>query len=130
MNENKCHDCGVDPNNFHINGCDVERCPNCGRQSISCDCEDSETVFEDSQDNSFSFRVFNRDISRKRLKWSGEWPGEKECREFGWYSKFIEFKGWVRCDKDDPGASGDLNRLAVEAEWNSEKGKYQIKQNG
>lgn len=34
-----CHDCGVKRGMFHIPGCDMERCPKCRGQSISCDCD-------------------------------------------------------------------------------------------
>lgn len=34
-----CHDCAATAGQFHGPGCDVEQCPNCGRQFISCDCE-------------------------------------------------------------------------------------------
>lgn len=33
-----CHDCAAVKGQFHVVGCDVERCPMCGGQVISCDC--------------------------------------------------------------------------------------------
>lgn len=33
-----CHDCGIQEGEFHSQGCDMERCPFCGGQLISCDC--------------------------------------------------------------------------------------------
>ena len=34
-----CHDCAVIKGQFHVPGCDVERCPACGGQAIGCDCD-------------------------------------------------------------------------------------------
>lgn len=36
----RCHDCGAKKGFYHHWGCDAERCPACGGQLISCDCED------------------------------------------------------------------------------------------
>ena len=33
-----CHDCLVVKGQLHVPGCDVERCPACGNQCISCEC--------------------------------------------------------------------------------------------
>jgi hypothetical protein len=33
-----CHDCGTKEGQLHVLGCDMERCPFCGNQLISCQC--------------------------------------------------------------------------------------------
>jgi hypothetical protein len=34
----RCGDCNVLPAQIHHMGCDIEECPQCSRQLISCDC--------------------------------------------------------------------------------------------
>ena len=34
----RCGDCGIKHGGIHHYGCDVERCPKCGGQLITCDC--------------------------------------------------------------------------------------------
>ena len=33
-----CHDCAILKGEFHVPGCDVEECPICGGQLLTCDC--------------------------------------------------------------------------------------------
>ena len=35
----RCGDCGAMPGNYHHPGCDIERCPICGCQLLSCSCD-------------------------------------------------------------------------------------------
>lgn len=97
-----CGDCAVAPGQPHTEGCDVARCLETGDQRISCG-EDHD---------------HGRDI------WTGTWPGEAECVEFGWYSVFTE-NGWQRCTADTPYAGPDLNRLhRGDADWDRESGRW------
>lgn len=36
----RCHDCNVRAGGLHHPGCDMERCPKCSGQLISCGCLD------------------------------------------------------------------------------------------
>jgi hypothetical protein len=36
---NRCHDCNIEVGGLHHPGCDMERCPRCGGQLISCNCK-------------------------------------------------------------------------------------------
>ena len=36
--DTECHDCAVINGQFHHVGCDMEQCPNCQGQLLSCDC--------------------------------------------------------------------------------------------
>jgi len=38
----RCHDCNIKHGGFHHLNCDVERCPKCGGQLISCGCFDED----------------------------------------------------------------------------------------
>lgn len=91
-----CHDCGAKPGEEHQSGCDVERCSECGGQWISCHCPT------------------HARHDPKLAKWTGDWPGEKEAVERGWFSFFDQrAMRWVRCTGDTPGARPDLNREAM-----------------
>jgi hypothetical protein len=38
----RCPDCGTAVGRYHLVGCDMEKCPRCGGQSISCACLEEE----------------------------------------------------------------------------------------
>lgn len=44
-----CHDCGVVNGQYHVSGCDMEQCPNCHGQLLSCDCGE----YPDDDDDCF-----------------------------------------------------------------------------
>lgn len=91
-----CPDCGVQPGQEHSDGCDVEMCSDCGSQMLSHSLDES----------------CKHDPSKS--KWTGEWPGEAECRERGWYcqDKHGSSPKFSPCSPDDPNAVPDLNRWA------------------
>jgi hypothetical protein len=48
-----CGDCAVIKGELHVPGCDIERCPACSGQIISCDCnwpDDAEAVTHSDDD--------------------------------------------------------------------------------
>jgi len=40
--DHRCADCDVEVGEFHLPGCDIERCPCCEAQAISCGCKSEE----------------------------------------------------------------------------------------
>ena len=106
-----CPKCEVGPSNLHEMGCGVERCATCGFQRIFCDCSSR-------QQNKYP-----------RLPWTGRWPGEVECEEYGFYAKMGP-NGWEPCKKEELEARPDLNTLLAACEWNPKKKKYIKKQRG
>lgn len=62
VNRETCHDCGAKEGQLHHLGCDMERCPKCGHQLISCGC----FFLDDPKDLDRLFRM-------KRVRYI-QWP--------------------------------------------------------
>lgn len=105
-----CPDCGAVIDEPHDDGCDVARCLATGMQRLSCDGYEEHDCGQDV--------------------WTGMWPGEAECAEFGWWAYFAgapagwQGYGWVRCEADHPEAVPDLNRLVIDATWDETAGRW------
>ena len=49
----RCGDCGVQPGSFHHPGCDMQECPICHGQMITCGCRfDEDGPLDDDEDDS------------------------------------------------------------------------------
>lgn len=134
----KCPDCGVEPNQPHKPGCDVERCSVCGGQALSgcehiketwcSECGDIEDYCACSVPKPERLHATELHDPTK-APWTGEWPGVAECRQMGWFCRDLfadgkpasptrpmgfppppGFQFHVPCDPDDEGAHEDLNR--------------------
>ena len=66
LKRQKCHDCPALEGEYHEPGCDVERCPFCGDQLISCDCCDKVLNI----DHAPGTRVYELGLTRKQqMQW-------------------------------------------------------------
>jgi len=106
MKNTTCPECGVLTGHYHRHGCDVELCPYCGDRLVACTCPCPFPPLDD------------------RIPWSGTFPGEEECREFGWFAHLLPRRGWVACSEDDAGAEPDLHRLREEAVWDRDSKRF------
>ena len=103
--EGCCPDCGAEVGQPHKGGCDIERCPECGHQRLTCGC------ITDLPD----------------LPWTGDFPGRTEAAELGLWCKWVGVGngGWEVCSAADDDALPDLNRLYMECKWNKETRKWE-----
>lgn len=63
-----CHDCGCGVGQIHHLNCDAQRCPACGHQFISCDCNvkviDNEENIKDF-DKTIYYKILGKDYKLK-----------------------------------------------------------------
>lgn len=108
----RCPECNTTIGHFHSDGCDCERCPICGEQALSCSHTRKEM------------------ITAGRLTWTGHFPMTAEAVEYGFYCKRTNnhiHSPWVPCDKEDPHATPDLNRVSEKCIWDPKLRKYVLR---
>ncbi|MCK9198176.1 MAG: hypothetical protein M0P49_01070 [Bacilli bacterium] len=59
----KCHDCGITEGGYHHPGCDVERCPKCGGQLLTCDCDN------ELHGESIDIKEHNEGVRKLKIWW-------------------------------------------------------------
>lgn len=122
----RCGDCAVQPGEVHEDGCDVARCLAYGTQRIQCG-EGQRLVcygFHPWGSPIVAYEPDGHDCGRD--VWTGRWPGEAECEEFGWWAVFVPDgdPSWIPVPAGTEGAVPDLNRLACKARWSAERGRW------
>jgi hypothetical protein len=115
-----CPDCAVSVGTAHEDGCDVARCLATGRQRLMCDGFPGVALNDARAGEPVSIQL--HDCGREI--WTGRWPGEVECEEYGWWCYFVPHQGFIPCGPDHPEAMHDLNRLALVCDWDAAAGRW------
>lgn len=102
-----CPSCGVAIGETHRSNCNIEPCPNCGRNLYQCDCEWEEVK------------------SLQPVRWTGEDRVLSACRQFGLYGRWLE-SGFEPCSKEDSGAEEDVERLYRDGSWDKAQQKWEV----
>lgn len=136
-----CGDCGVQPGELHVQGCDMEGCPRCGGQAIACNCiyevcgldvSSLETDHPDIYSNGATDEMwarFDQEWGSRRIPWAGEHRLAAAARDLGlwcvWEAGPNQLHGsWKQVPAGTPGATEDLNRLQVLATWSAEHQRW------
>ncbi|GGX51047.1 YgjP-like metallopeptidase domain-containing protein [Streptomyces noursei] len=88
-----CPDCSTPPGTLHTDRCTVARCARTGLQRSNC----------------------HPNINCSTI-WTGQFPGEAECTEYGFYCRPTP-DGYEPCNAEDPNAMYDFNRLYRQCRW-------------
>lgn len=108
-----CGDCGVAPGALHHPGCDMEQCPRCSGQSISCNCVyeingiDVDTMMEELHPDIYTqgatdemYEKWDAEWGDKRVRWTGVSAGHVECLKLGLFCRDLYADGTPHKNED------------------------------
>lgn len=131
-----CPDCGVEVDKPHEGDCDVARCLWAGGQRLQCDGVGPVLELLAAIDRQGAGVQLARVADKVREwlgpdahdcgedVWTGEWPGVEDAIRLGFWCTDPARPPMRSCPPDYPGASPDLNRLLIEAEWDREQKQW------
>lgn len=103
VGEGECPGCPARVGQLHEPGCDLEQCPLCGLQLLSCEHAEEEILITDAN----------------RIPVGPKMRGVEDAERLGLWAKMVPgLRGWQPCGKDEEGACPDLNRLYAFCLWN------------
>jgi hypothetical protein len=117
----RCTDCQAGPGEEHGDGCDVARCLAYGTQRLQCGDGKRLVVYGLHPWGSPIVDYVTDGHDCGRDVWTGRWPGEAECEEYGLWAVFVPDgdPSWQPVPAGTPGAVPDLNRLLSQGRWDA-----------
>lgn len=113
-----CYECTARVGRAHRAGCPIAICLVTGRPRLDCAAK---------HDCGYDC-------------WSGELPGDAECREYGLFSDWVDSEGrsipphdhvtpgrWVDATADDPYAVADMDRLHELGRWDRKRQRWVLR---
>jgi hypothetical protein len=102
---NKCGECGAREGQLHSPGCEMERCPFCGGQLISCDCIYEMLGIVDKERWTEATDFLPPEVYQKGVSNQQWWQWIDICEQKGRWPYICYSQHCARCGQQSPGSS-------------------------